>query len=155
MQLANALLKIDNEGWTSVPKDGITPSEIAVLRHMFGADAVYNIEPAGEVERSNRAERSRLKQIYAPREGVAMGGSSGDPVEILFPGQAARVYETLDELELPDDLYKAERRVRADSQPSEAASAAGKVGAKRRAAPAQSVDDDGIGDMPQTGAMFS
>lgn len=154
MQIANAILKVDKEGWTSVPKEGLTASEIAVLRIVHGPDAVFDIEPAGEIERSHREERARLKAAYVPGEGVRAGGGTTDPVETLFPGAAARMFMTLDELELPDDLYKAVDRLRPDAAPSPKAAKAGKAGAKQRPVPSATVDEDedGVEDMSSNSA---
>lgn len=108
MQTLNCLLALGGDIGNTVPKYAITPAEVAVLREIHGADAVSEIQVVGSIERSHRDERVRLDEIYAK---VMPNGSRFSPeVQRLFPGAAARVFATIDELGLPDDLFKAERR---------------------------------------------
>jgi len=71
---------------------------------IHGEDAVFDIEPSGTVERSNRDERARLAMRYAKRDGA-------NPVSTIYPGAASRVFQTLDEIGLPEHLFKTETRV--------------------------------------------
>lgn len=108
MQTLNCLLALGGDIGNTVPKYNITPAEVAVLREIHGADAVSEIQVIGSIERSHREERVRLDEIYAK---VMPNGQRISPeVQRLFPGAAARVFVTIDELGLPDDLFKAERR---------------------------------------------
>lgn len=107
MELASVLVSIDGDAGNQVTKV-VTAAEIAVLRELHGNDAVTEIQPLGEVDppRSHREERARLLQIYGKPDS---NGRDSSPVSTLYPGAAARVFERLDELDIPDDLYKAER----------------------------------------------
>jgi hypothetical protein len=115
MQTANIMIFIGGgQSGNSVPKFGVTAAEIAVLRHIHGEDSVTDIEPAGDIQRSHREERARLVSTY----GRQVDGSYQAPaVEALFPGAAARVFENLDELDVPAEFYKAETRATPQSAP--------------------------------------
>lgn len=108
MQTANCSLALGGDQGNTVPKFGITAAEIAVLRVIHGDDAVTNIEPAGEVKRTDRQEIARLTQVFGTNQD---GRVRAKAVEALFPGAAARVFHTLDELDLPEELFAAERRM--------------------------------------------
>lgn len=145
MQLANAMLAIGGDAGTTVPKFGITPSEVAVLRVIHGDDAVTAIEVLREtVQRSHREERERLTEKYGAYEGEKRRSRA---VEVLFPGAAARVFETFSEMELDESLFKV---------PPVAAPVAASVKKGKKAAepaPVETVqadedDNDGIEDMP-------
>lgn len=107
MQTANCYVHIGGDSGTTVPKYQITVSEIAVLRAIHGPDSITEIEPSDDVVRTDRAEIARLHEIYS-RPDTRNDG----PVGTLFPGAAARAFQTLDELEIPPDFYKAESRVK-------------------------------------------
>lgn len=118
MQTANILLALGGDPGNSVPKYGVTPAEIAVLRLIHGDESVTEVEPTGTIERKSREERSRLAELY----GRQVDGRFVSPhVDALFPGVAARVFEDLDELDLPEEFYKAETRVTAKSKPKKQA----------------------------------
>lgn len=106
MQTANCMVHIGGDSGTMVPKYGITASEIAVLRAIHGPDSITEVEPAEDVDRSDRAEIGRLHELYS-RPDVKDG-----PVHTLFPGVGARAFQSLDELDIPADFYKAESRVK-------------------------------------------
>jgi hypothetical protein len=112
MQTANVIVEIGGEHTkgNQVPLYGVTASEIAVLRNIHGPEAVIEIEPAGNVERANASERNFLLLRYGQKA-----------VEPLFPGIAARMYESLEELELPSEYFRAESRATAKSTPSKKA----------------------------------
>jgi hypothetical protein len=112
MQIANILLSLGGDNRNQVPKYDVTPAEVAVLRVIHGEDAVIDIEPLGEIKRTNREERQRLAQIYSQ---VQPDGTRRSPaVDSLFPGVAARVYESFDEMDdLPEEFFKAATRVSA------------------------------------------
>lgn len=148
MHLANVMLAIGGDTGTTIPKRAVTAAEIAVLRSIHGEEAVFDVEACGEVNRSHRDERARLKEIY----GGAEDGNGGKIVDGLFPGAAARVFDTLDELELPEVLFKVERSapVVAAEKPkrskkaaqTEATSVAGDLGLSAD-------DEDGIEDITE------
>lgn len=135
MQTATILLHLAGDPGNTVPKCDITAAEIAVLRVIHGGEAVQEIAPTGDVDRSNREELVRLRSIYGKTE------RDKCPVENLFPGAAARVFEDLAELDIPEAFYKALARVAA---PAPSRKATGKKAAAASAAPAE---NDGIGDM--------
>lgn len=114
MQTANILLALGDDAGNTVPKYRVTAAEIAVLRSIHGESAVFDVEPTGTVNIANRAELSRLRQVY----GKAVGQDGERIVDALFPGAAARVFETLDEIDLPEEFYKADRRVAPASTPA-------------------------------------
>jgi hypothetical protein len=109
MQRANCLVSLGGDHGNTVPKWLVTAAEIAVLREIHGDEAVNDIEPVDEIKRSNREERGRLLAIY----GGAKYPDQKPIVESMFPGVAARVFETLDELELDESFYKATGRLKA------------------------------------------
>lgn len=113
MQIANVTLALAGDSGNTVPKMGVTAAEIPVLQLIHGNDAVTEIEPAGEIARSNRDELARLLGVY----GKAQDGKE-IVVSQLYPGVAARVFERLDELQIPPDFYKAEKRASAGSAPA-------------------------------------
>ncbi len=113
MQVANILLAIGGEKDNTVPKFGITPAEVAVLRVIHGDDSVTEIQPTGDIERRNREERQRLVEVYGRR--VDGTRHAAPAVDALFPGAAARVFETFEELEMDSSFYAATGRVSAGS----------------------------------------
>ena len=162
MQIANVLLHLSGDAGNTVPKYGVTAAEVAVLRHIHGDDAVVDIEPTGEVTRSHKSERERLLEVFGRNED---GRFAAPAVERLFPGAAARVFERFDELDLPEDMFKAQTRARATAAPVEEPEVAKPVaepakkpakGKKVEAAPEpepeevtdEVEEDDGIGAMP-------
>jgi len=101
MQIANVMVAIGGERGNTVPRYGVTPAEIALLRAIHGDDAVFDIEPVGDAPISNGAERERLRAIYPAKD------EDGNRVfDRLYPGGAARVYESLDELGLDQSYFK-------------------------------------------------
>ncbi len=139
MQIANILLALGGDSGNQVPKYDVTASEIAVLRAIHGDESVTDVFPTGEIDRTHRAERERLTHIY--RRPDSNGNDQG-PVAVLFPGAAARLYDTLDELELPEEFFKALTRVSSKkaaapvAEPEAAAPAKPKRGGKKAAEPA-------------------
>lgn len=115
MQTANILLSLGGDHGNTIPKWGVTAAEIAVLREIHGDDAVNDVEPVGEIKRSNREERARLVAIY----GGAKNAEQKPIVESMFPGVAARVFEKIDELELDESFFKPTGRLNANSEPAE------------------------------------
>lgn len=116
MQKATILLALAGDAGNSVTKYDVTAAEVALLQAIHGNDSISDIEITGEAEddgkkRTNRQELARLRQIYAPSE-----MASAYPIfNSLYPGAAARVFESFDELELPDDLFVAKSRATPES----------------------------------------
>lgn len=108
MEKGNALVALGGDSGNTVPKYDVTPAEIAVLRVIHGDDAVFDIEKTGTIDRTNRQELARLTEVYGQRQ--PNGNSAAPAVSALFPGAAARVFESFDELELDESLFKPIRR---------------------------------------------
>lgn len=64
MQNCDCLVNVGGEVRTEVPKTGVTPAEIAVLRHIHGNDAVTNIQKRKMGKRAHKDELQRLKDAY-------------------------------------------------------------------------------------------
>lgn len=163
MQTANIMLALGGDTGNTIPKYGVTPAEVAVLRAIHGDEAVFDIEPADDVDRTNREELNRLNLAYA---GGRLFGTDVRAVSALFPGAAARVFEKFDELEIDESSFKAETRVKLKSAPAEDApkAARGKKGAAKTAEQAEGADPapksetpaaeaDGIADMDDKSAF--
>lgn len=135
MEIANCMVAIAGDHGHTVPKYDVTPSEVAVLRAIHGEDAVFDLRPLGEADRTGKAEIDRLRFEYR----TATDGDDNRIVDQLFPGAGARAIATFADLELPENLYAATGRV-------SAAVAAPKKGQKAAARPAAE-PADGIRDM--------
>lgn len=165
LQLANCLVALGGDAGNTVPKYGITAAEIAVLRAIHGDDAVLDVEPVGSVERSHKAERGRLADIYAR---VVNGARRSPEVDALFPGAAARVFETIDELELDASFFKATARMTAkpakvaepepvpepEAEKPKRTRKVKPVEVKPAPEPEEDDEDDGIGDMPNASGVM-
>jgi hypothetical protein len=127
MQTANILLALGGDTGNTVPKFGVTPAEVAVLQLIHGSEAVFDIMPGEDVERTNREELQRLRFTYGKPE----GSNEPSAVNVLFPGAAARVFESFDELDLDESFYKAERRVKPKPAPEPVEDADGEVEPKK------------------------
>lgn len=102
MQIANCLVAIGGDAGNTVPKYNVTAGEIAVLRAIHGESAVLDIDPKGEINRSNNEELGRLRANY----GNARDTENNSIVNVLFPGVGARVFQTIDELEIDETFFK-------------------------------------------------
>lgn len=146
MEIANIMVALGGDKGNTVPKYGVTAAEAAVLRAIHGDDAVFDIQPTGEIEVSNRDELERIRLTY----GAAKDSEGNSIVGMMFPGAAARVFTAFNELDLAEHLFLAITRVTAAIK--EAAPKRGKKAAEPAppVAPVETVDDDndGIGDMP-------
>lgn len=121
MQTANIMLSL-NAG-NDVPKRGVSAAEIAVLRAIHGEESVTEVEPTGSsdtvdidgarVKWTNRVELDRLRRKY----GKAKDDENNIIIDRLFPGAAARVFDTLGELNIPDAFYKATARLSPEDAP--------------------------------------
>jgi hypothetical protein len=109
METANIMLALGGDPGNTIPKFGVTASEIAVLQAIHGNEAVTDILPTGKIERKSREELGRLHRLYGKSRAE---NSPHTFVEILFPGAAARVFTTLEELEIDESFYKAEKRAK-------------------------------------------
>ena len=107
MQTANILLALGGDVGNQVPLYGVTVAEVAVLRAIHGDDAISEIDVTGDVARTHRQEIGRLTEKYGRQQDDRR---IAPEVAELFPGAAARVFETFDELELPDDAFIATGR---------------------------------------------
>lgn len=155
MQTANIMLAIGGGRDNTIPKYGVTAAEAAVLRAIHGEDAVFDVEPLAdeatgeEGSRSNRQERQRLYAVY----GAALDGNGNKIVEGLFPGAAARVFENFDELDLPEEYFKATGRVSADT-PVKKTAAKKATAKKTEPEPVpEAAPEDGQNEEDEIGAM--
>lgn len=123
-EIADCWVRLGGDALNTVPKAGVTAAEIAVLQIIHGNDAVREVRPIGTLERTQRVERERLKSIY----GNAKDRDGNVLVERLYPGAAARVFETLDELILVDEQFAADRVGRGSTQAQSDAMAAADEG---------------------------
>lgn len=113
METANILLSLGGDSGNQVPKFGVTAAEIAVLRLIHGEGAVTDIEPGETLEDvSDREERERLALKYAQAKIEGPGGQKTSVVDSIYPGAAAHVFRQLDELDIPEEFFKAETRVK-------------------------------------------
>lgn len=103
MQLASILVHLGGNNDNTVPKINVTPSEVEILRLIHGSDAVTDIYIIGRVERSSRVERQRLFDIYAKQQ--PDGTKRCPELDSLFPGVAARLYESFSEIEDLDESF--------------------------------------------------
>ena len=142
MQTANIMLALGGDHGTLVPKTGVTVSEIAVLMAIHGNTAVLDIEPSEDVERSDREEVRRLNEIYGRAK---TQGPNGDVliVGMLFPGAAARAFQTLEELEIDESFYKAASRVKPKAVEAKPTKTGKKVAEVKAAEPAPEPEPDG------------
>jgi hypothetical protein len=117
MQTASLLLALGGDGTMTVPKYGVTPAEVLLLRAIHGEEAVTDIDiqdgeaksiDNDEKKRTSREERARLFEQYA--KVTPDGGTKLPQLDALFPGVSAKLPETFGELELDDAFYKAEGR---------------------------------------------
>lgn len=113
MQTANIMLALGGSMGNTIPKYGVTAAEIAVLREIHGEAAVFDIDPQADIQRTSREERSRLGEVY----GKPPGSRELSAVDVLFPGVASRVFETLDELEIDPSFFKPTERAKPKASP--------------------------------------
>lgn len=110
MDTANVLVALGGDRGNVVPKAGVTPGEILALQAIHGPDSVFDVEPAGKVDRNNAEELGRLRTLY--------GGERGDDgrskIADLFPGAGARVPTTIKSIDLPAESFKPKTRATAD-----------------------------------------
>ena len=118
MDFVNCLVALGGDRGNSVPKTRVTAAEIAVLQAIHGEDAVFEIEYIGDEDAlelpkiSRRAELERLKNRY-----VARNEDNLLIVEKVYPGDAARIFERLDDLNLDSSLMKSAPSKEIDDTP--------------------------------------
>ena len=151
MDYANILLSLAGDDGNTVPMTAVSAAEIALLTAIHGEAAVKEIEPCTapeDAEPHNRGELRRLREKY----GRAKDDNDNSVVDVLYPGAAARVFDTLDELGIDESFYKAEARVKAApaKKAVEASKPRGRAKPAADDAPpaADTADDDGVQDMP-------
>jgi hypothetical protein len=141
MQIANILLAIAGERGNTVPKYDVTPSEVAVYRLLHGDDAVTDIEITGEKKTTHKIERERLNELFARKN--EEGHFIAPAVSRLFPGAAASLFDNFEDLDIPEDFYKAKSRMTPVAAKPKKAEKAEKTEKKAEApAPAEPVEDD-------------
>lgn len=102
MQLANVIVRLGGDLNNTVPRRGVTPAEILVLKHIHGSDAVVDVMPAGD-DRKLRHEEvfARLSAKYDPSAGAMVGRPGDQPrgvLQELFPGAMKKLPTTLSEI---------------------------------------------------------
>lgn len=124
MQFANIMLALGGDRGTTVPKTEVSASEIAVLRLIHGADSVFDVEPVqveGEkAKRTSREEIRLLTGIYGRARVQTEDGAEASVIAVLFPGAAAQAIKNIDDLDIPEEFFKAKTRVSADGGEKEA-----------------------------------
>lgn len=120
MQTASILLAIAGDSGNIVPKYGVTPSEVAVLQAIHGEDSVTEIQIGDDIDRKGREDIGRLRETY----GAFRDANNTRVVDTMFPGVAARAFESFDELDIEEQFYAAEKR--AVPKPASATSDDGK-----------------------------
>lgn len=153
MQTANAFVALGGDQLNTVPVFGVTAAEIAVLRAIHGDDAVHDIEPLDDIDRKNRDELARLRDKYKTENARKV-------MDSLYPGAAARVFEDIDELDLPEELFKRGAPAPKAKVSAKAAKAPPKGRGRKKAGEQPAADtedeadeDDGVGDTPDS-AVF-
>ncbi|MGX5775473.1 hypothetical protein [Methylorubrum zatmanii] len=110
MDTANILVALGGDRGNVVPKAGVTPGEILALQAIHGPDSVFDVEPAGKVDRNNAEELGRIRTLY----GGERDESGRSKIADLFPGAGARVPTTIKSLDLPSESFKPKTRATAD-----------------------------------------
>lgn len=124
LQTANIMLALGGDVGQTVQRYGQTAAEIAVLQKIHGSDSVTDIRVLDreyDVNRSYRDELTRLRDVYGKLQ--PDGRHAAPAVDSLFPGAAARVFETIDELDLDESFFHVDRPIRPDPVDVNAATA--------------------------------
>jgi hypothetical protein len=137
------MVAIGGDRGNLVPRYRVTPAELLLLRALHGVDAVTDVQVLGaELDSPNtsRQERERLHDYY---KRTAPGREPSCPeLNALFPGVAARLPETFEELELDDSLYIATARATPRVAPVEAEPEAPKPSKRSRKVKAETEEAD-------------
>lgn len=107
MQVFSANIKLDDKSLMIIPKTGLTPADIHILRHLHGFNAVQNITLTGEIVRTSADERRRITLAYKPKAVMA-----------VFPSLAYPIPQTFEDEGDPDNVLY-EDTPEADKKPSE------------------------------------
>ena len=92
MQRCNCDVRLGGDIGNTVPRVGVSPAEIVILRHQHGGDdAVINIQPTGMDKMPHAQERDRLKMFYGD-----------EVVNAVFPGSYSKLPVTLKEIMPPE-----------------------------------------------------
>lgn len=103
MELANVMLALGGDKGNTVPKPRVTAAEIAVLCSIHGMDSVFDVEPLDEtVEIGATAEVERLLGLYP-----AKNEDNQLIVLTVYPGRTPVLHQTIADLGLPDEQFKA------------------------------------------------
>lgn len=136
MELANVMVALGGERDNTVPKYRVTPPEIAVLVAIHGDDAVHDIEPLEEeITISTREIMTDLLARYP-----ALDDSGNPVVRNVYPGVSPVLHQTLADLGLPEELYKATEREKPKAAPKRAKVAPPKPEPIVQAAPDNAAD---------------
>jgi hypothetical protein len=155
LQAANIMVAIGGERGNTVPKYGVSATEISVLMAIHGPGAIFDVEPTDDIDVRPKDELARIRSVYTTDAGRAA-------IERLYPGVGAKPITDIDDLDLAKDDMKASGRVKAPPAPKtkeekvnrkrqEAVDKATEAGVARP----QNLDDveDGIADMPDSGIL--
>lgn len=87
MKLFTCKVRIMGEVKDEVRRYGVTNAEIKILRSIHGDDGVVDVEPEGEIDRSEAEERQRLEMFYgepavARLFGIAKPSIADEPASI-------------------------------------------------------------------------
>ena len=107
LKLFNCNVRLGGNVLCDVPKYGLTEMELRVLQAIHGDDAVIHIKKAGEVDRTEQDEASRLAADYPANIVSAVSGiQSIAPLEIEDddePAAAVPAVETVAEQPVATD----------------------------------------------------
>jgi hypothetical protein len=150
MQTASILLAIGGERDMQVPKFGVTPAEVMLLRAIHGEEAVTDINIIGDEDRNSRAERERLFSLYAKSD--PSGAFKLPVLDALYPGVSSRLPTEFSELELADEFYVAEvRKTPEQVDPLDHDENGKKGGSKKRAKKAEAEAEPAPEPEPKAG----
>jgi hypothetical protein len=134
MDIANVQVAVGGDVGNTVYKQGVTAAEIACLQALHGEDAVFEIEPAGSIQRTSKQEKERLREVFPGKVRLEDGEEGKSVVDVLYPGAATKVHMKLDELDVPEHCFKpATRMVPEASEEVEEAEEPPKRGRKAKA----------------------
>jgi hypothetical protein len=161
LQAANIMVAIAGDRGNTVPKYGVSATEISILMAIHGPDAIHDVEPADDLKDADgkalrgRDELARLRTVYDSEAGRAAIGR-------LYPGVGARPIEDLDDLDLPKESMKPTQRT---SVPPAPRTKAAKEARHRQEAVDDATDagvarpqnldavKDGTAEMPDSGVL--
>ena len=93
MQRVNCFVRLGGDMLNTVPKQGVTVAEIAILQHLHGADAVVEIQPTtNKQDIAHAAEIERLRDTYGLKAFAE-----------VFPGRITNLPIYLKDIEIDKD----------------------------------------------------